>query len=137
MTENTTNTVLKPWTWGDAWGFVPAVVSTGTRRTVHVAGQCDQSREDGSPYHPGDMAAQVAGAIDNVEAVLAAAELTLADVVRLNYYVTDIEAFNAVPHDMHVGRLQAARCFPASTLLGVSALAMPGMLVELEATAVA
>jgi enamine deaminase RidA (YjgF/YER057c/UK114 family) len=115
---------------------VPAVVSTGARRTVHVAGQCDQSREDGSPFHPDDMAAQVTGALDNVEAVLAAADLTLADVVRLNYYVTDVEAFNAVPHEAHVGRLRAARCFPASTLLGVSALAMPGMVVEIEATAV-
>jgi enamine deaminase RidA (YjgF/YER057c/UK114 family) len=133
MTEKT---IVKPWDWGDQWGFVPAV-STVARRTVHVAGQCDQSREDGSPFHPGDMAAQVAGALDNVEAVLAATDLTLADVVRLNYYVTDVEAFNAVPHDTHIGRLRAARCFPASTLLGVTALAMPGMLVEIEATAVA
>ena len=132
-----TNDIIKPWDWGDAWGFVPAVVTTDARRIVHVAGQCDQSRENGSPLHPGDMAAQIAGAIDNLEAVLAAAGLALADVVRLNYYVTDIAAFNAVPHEAHIGRLQAANCRPASTLLGVTGLAMPGMMVEIEATAVA
>lgn len=132
-----TNTIVKPWDWGDQWGFVPAVECTDARRVVHIAGQCDQSRRNGSPRHAGDMPAQVAGAIDNLEAVLAAADLTLADVVRLNYYVTDVEAFNAVPHDVHVGRLQAAGCFPASTLLGITALAMPGMMIELEATAVA
>lgn len=129
--------IVKPWDWGDAWGFVPAVDSRDVRRIVHVAGQCDQSRADGSPRHVGDMAAQVAGALDNVAAVLAAAGLTLADVVRLNYYVTDIAAFNAVPHAAHIGRLQAAGCRPASTLLGVTALAMPSMMVEIEATAVA
>lgn len=130
------NTMIKPWSWGDKWGFVPAVSSTGTARIVHCAGQCDQSREDGHPLHPGDMAAQISGAIDNLEAVLAAAGMTLSDVVRLNYYVTDIEAFNAVPHEAHIGRLRDAGCHPASTLVGVTGLAMPGMMVEIEATAI-
>jgi enamine deaminase RidA (YjgF/YER057c/UK114 family) len=130
------NIIVKPWDWGDKWGFVPGVVSAETRRIMHVAGQCDQSRKDGSPYHPGDMSAQIAGAIDNLEAVLAEAGFKLSDVVRLNYYVTDVAAFNAVPHDAHIGRLKAAGCFPASTLLGITELAMPGMMVEIEATAV-
>lgn len=129
--------IILPWTWGDKWGFVPAVESTGFTRIIHCAGQCDQSRVDGHPYHLDDMNAQVSGAIDNVEAVLASAGLTLANVVRLNYYVTDMPAFNAVPDEMHIGRLRNAGCRPASTLLGVSALAIPGMMVEIEATAVA
>ena len=130
------NSIIEPWDWGDAWGFVPAVASTGVTRVVHCAGQCDQSSEDGHPFHPGDMAAQISGAIDNLEAVLVASELALSDVVRLNYYVTDIDAFNSVPQAAHIGRLKAAGCRPASTLLGVTALAMPGMMVEIEATAV-
>lgn len=129
--------IISPWTWGDAWGFVPGVDTTGHTRVVHLAGQCDQSREDGHPLHVGDMAAQVSGALDNVEAVLAEVGLSLVDVVRLNYYVTDVEAFNAVPEEAHIGRLRAAGCRPASTLLGISQLAMPGMMVEIEATAVA
>ena len=55
--------------------------------------------------------------------------------VRLNYYVTDIPAFlAAVPV---VGeRLKAARCKPASTLLGITRLAEPEWMIEIEATAV-
>ncbi len=68
--------------------------------------------------------------------VLAAAGLTLADIVRLNYCVTDVPAFlEAVPL---VGpRLRAAGCKPASTLLGIERLAQPGYMIEIEATAAA
>ena len=57
-----------------------------------------------------------------------------ADVVRLNYYVTDIAAFHTAAPKVGV-RLRAADCKPASTLLGVAGLAMPELMIELEATA--
>ena len=83
----------------------------------------------------GDMVSQFHRALDNLEIVLDKAGLTLSDVVRLNYYVTDIPAFlAAVPV---VGeRLKAARCKPASTLLGITRLAEPEWMIEIEATAV-
>ncbi|MGH8597247.1 MAG: RidA family protein, partial [Gammaproteobacteria bacterium] len=65
-----TTTVINPWDWGDAYGFVQGVDSAGATRIVHCAGQGDQSSKDGAPRHAGDMAAQVAGAMDNVERVL-------------------------------------------------------------------
>jgi len=85
---------------------------------------------------PGGMTAQFQKALDNLEAVLALAGLKLGDLVRLNYYVTDIPAFlEAVPV---VGeRLKAAGCKPASTLLGISRLAQPEWMIEIEGTAVA
>jgi hypothetical protein len=46
---------------------------------------------DGNPQHPGDMAVQFELALDNLEAVLAAADMTLANIVRLNVYTTDID----------------------------------------------
>ena len=46
---------------------------------------------DGSPQHPGDMASHLGLAVDNLEAVLAGAEMTLADIVRLNVYTTDVD----------------------------------------------
>jgi enamine deaminase RidA (YjgF/YER057c/UK114 family) len=55
----------------------------------------------------------------------------------LPYCVTDVDAFNAVPEAVHIGRLRDAGCRPASALLGVSRLAFPEMMVEIEATAVA
>ena len=61
--------------------------------------------------------------------------MKLADVVRLNYYVTDTDAFFAAGPTL--GELLAkAECRPASTLLGVQRLAFPEFLIEIEATAV-
>ncbi len=86
--------------------------------------------------HTGDMRAQMALALDNLEAVLREAGLTLADVVRLNYYTTDVDALFGA-YDSVMERLAGAGCRPASTLLGVARLAFPELLVEIEATAVA
>jgi enamine deaminase RidA (YjgF/YER057c/UK114 family) len=125
---------INPWSWQDQFDFSHAIEVTGAQRVVYCAGQisCDA---DGKPLHPGDLLAQFHQALDNLEAVLAAAGLRLADVVRLNYYTTDIPAFlEAVPK---VGvRLKAAGCKPASTLLGIVRLAEPEWMLEIEATAV-
>lgn len=132
-----TNMVINPWTWGNPFGFVQGVDSAGVTRIVHFAGQGDQSNEDGTPRNAGDMAAQVAGAMNNIERVLSEADLTLSDVVRINYYTTDVDAFIAVLRDQLADRLYDAGCRASSTLLGVTRLAFPEMLVEIEVTAVA
>jgi enamine deaminase RidA (YjgF/YER057c/UK114 family) len=67
--------------------------------------------------------------------VLREAGYTLADVVRVNYYTTDIDAFFGAG-DILGERLGAAGIQPASTLLGVTRLAFPELMVEIEATAV-
>jgi enamine deaminase RidA (YjgF/YER057c/UK114 family) len=124
---------INPWTWQDEFDFSQAIELTGAQRTVYCAGQtsCDAN---GRPLHAGDMEAQFHCALDNLEEVLGRTGLTLADVVRLNYYVTNLDAFfEAAPK---VGaRLRAAGCKPTSTLLGVVCLAMPEYLIEIEATA--
>jgi enamine deaminase RidA (YjgF/YER057c/UK114 family) len=55
--------------------------------------------------------------------------------MRLTYYTTDVDAFIAA-HDVVNERLGAAGCRSAGTLVGVTRLAFPELLVELEATAV-
>jgi enamine deaminase RidA (YjgF/YER057c/UK114 family) len=121
-------------TWQDQFDFSQAIATHGAQRVVFCAGQVSVD-QDGRTLHPGDMTAQFHAALDNLEGVLKRAGLELADVVRLNYYVTDVPAFlEAVPA---VGvRLRAAGCKPASTLLGVNRLAQLDWLIEIEATAV-
>jgi enamine deaminase RidA (YjgF/YER057c/UK114 family) len=80
------------------------------------------------------MRAQVGLAMDNVEAVLAGADMTLADVVRFNIYTTDVDELLSC-FDVIAGRFGAAGVQPPSTLLGVTRLASPDLMVELEATA--
>lgn len=125
--------IVNPWSWQDAFGFVQANEVAGAGRTIFCAGQTSVD-ENGSPLHPGDMRAQLECALDNLELVLEAAGARLSDVVRLNYFTTDTQALLGTWETLAT-RLERADCRPASTLLGVQALAFPELLVELEATA--
>lgn len=128
-------TAVNPVTWSQEMGFNQGEVVSGQTRTLYISGQTAMSR-DGRPEHEGDIAAQLALAVDNLEAVLAEAGITLANLVRLNVYATDVDAL--FPHyGVLAGRLGAAGVAPTTTMLGVSRLAIPGQLVELEGTAVA
>jgi enamine deaminase RidA (YjgF/YER057c/UK114 family) len=127
--------VVNPWTWQDPLGFVQANKTTGAVRIAMCAGQLSVDA-DGRPLHPGDMSAQIEQALDNVETVLHEAVLKFSDVVRLNYYVTDIDEFIAAGATLS-RRLLAGDCRPASTLLNVVRLAYPESMVEIEATALA
>jgi enamine deaminase RidA (YjgF/YER057c/UK114 family) len=126
---------VNPWSWQDNFGFSQAIEFSGQERVLVCAGQTSVD-ENGTPVHAGDMSAQVGKALDNVEAVLDKAGMSLGNVVRLNIYTTDVDAiFPALP--LWASRLKAAGCQPASTLLGVQRLAFPELMVELEATAIA
>jgi enamine deaminase RidA (YjgF/YER057c/UK114 family) len=81
------------------------------------------------------MAAQVHQSFGNLEVVLKTAGFSLADVMRLNYYTTDVDRLLGV-YESLTTRLAAAGCRPASTLCGVTRLAFPELLIEIEATAV-
>ena len=128
-------TAINPVTWSVDMRFNQGEVVTGTTRMLFVSGQTAMG-PDGRPQHDGDLAAQLALAADNLEAVLHAADMTLAHLVRLNVYSTDVDAL--MPHyGILAGRLGAAGVAPTTTMLGVTRLAVPGQLVELEGTAVA
>jgi enamine deaminase RidA (YjgF/YER057c/UK114 family) len=126
--------IINPWTWQDQFGYVQANDISRAQRTLFLAGQTSVD-EEGRPIHPDDMAAQIAQALDNLEAVLREAGAALSDVVRLNLYTTDVDRLLEA-HGTFAGRLAEAECRPASTLLGVTGLAFPELLVEIEATAV-
>ncbi|MEU4155217.1 RidA family protein [Actinoplanes sp. NPDC026670] len=125
---------VNPWPWSVELGFNQGEVASGQRRTLYCSGQTAMDA-DGKPQHDGDMAGQLALSLANLEAVLAEAGMSLANVVRLNVYTTDVDAL--FPHyGVLAGRLGAAGVAPATTMLGVTRLAIPGQMIELEATAV-
>ncbi len=127
-------TAVNPVPWSLALGFNQGELVVGPTRTLYCSGQTAMS-DDGRPLHPGDMAAQLGLAVDNLEAVLAAAGMALSHLVRLSVYTTDVDAL--FPHyGVLAGRLGAAGVAPTTTMLGVTRLAVPGQLVELEGTAV-
>ncbi|HEY5640024.1 MAG TPA: RidA family protein [Dehalococcoidia bacterium] len=89
--------------------------------------------DDGTVVGPDDMYAQAKQAIANIETALREAGASLADVVRTRTFVTDISRFGEVAraHSEAFGEVR-----PAATLVAVTALAGPEMLVEIEADAV-
>jgi len=126
---------VNPWKWQDQFGFSQAIEVKGAERVLYCAGQTS-TNADGSVKHAGDMKGQINLALDNLEIVLKQAGMTLSNVVRLNYYTPSVDALFE-HYGALVGRLSAAGCQPASTLLGVTRLAFPELLIEIEATAVA
>jgi enamine deaminase RidA (YjgF/YER057c/UK114 family) len=124
---------VNPWKWQDQFAFAQGQEVTGGNRVLFCAGQTSVDPR-GNPLHEGDMRGQIGQAFDNLETVLGEAGMDLSNVVRLNYYVTDLDAYFEA-HEAVATRLGDAR--PAGTLLGVSRLAFPPLLVEIEATAVA
>lgn len=127
-------TPVNPWPWSLDYGFNQAEMVEGATRELYLSGQAAMG-PDGQPMHAGDMAAQLTLSLDNLEAVLAEAGMSLSDVVRLNIYTTDVDALFA-NYGIIAERTGTAGVAPPGTLLGVARLAFPEMMVELEATAV-
>lgn len=128
-------TAVNPVTWSQEMGFNQGEVISGETRTLYISGQTAMNK-DGQPEHDGDVEAQLALAVANLEAVLAEAGMSLENLVRLNVYTTDVDAL--FPHyGVLAGKLGAAGVAPTTTMLGVTRLAIPGQMVELEGTAVA
>lgn len=107
------------------------VQSPAGARWLHVAGQVG-IRPDGAI--PDGVAAQTAGAFDNIKAILADAGMDMNDVVKVTVYLTrdDPESIRAYREARDEAQGDAR---PASTLVVVTALAHPDWLVEVEAIA--
>src|SRR3954470_16436337 len=111
--------------------FSQAVIASGTR-TIYVSGQVSID-ERGAVVGAGDLAAQTTQAMRNVGLALAAAGASYADIVKITTFVVNYQP----DHRAIIGTARAAFFgdgkLPASTLIGIAALALPEWLVEIEA----
>jgi 2-iminobutanoate/2-iminopropanoate deaminase len=115
-------------------GFSQAVAASG-RRTLYVSGQ--------TAWDPGkrlvggaDLEAQARQALTNLRAVVEAAGAALEHVVSVRLYVVDYQPEKAAPISRVFREFFTGEVKPACTWIGVAALADPGFLIEVEATAV-
>ena len=125
-------TQLNPWTWQDNFGFSQGWKVDEGKSVIFVSGQASISGE-GVVMHAEDFAAQVRLTFENLKIVLEQAGASLEDVVKLGAYFVDIgklPEYGAVQAEFFKGKM------PAQTAVGVSGLALPGMMIEVEAYAV-
>ena len=126
---------INPTDWLGAFHINHGIEVTGGQRVLYLSGQTSNG-PDGAPLHAGDIVAQFRVAWSNLKDALAAADMTTANIVRLNFYTTDVTAFMAQAGEL-VPIYAGDGCKPVATLLGVTALFEPEIMLELEATAVA
>jgi enamine deaminase RidA (YjgF/YER057c/UK114 family) len=124
--------ILQPPGWPRPRGYSNGMMARGTMIvTGGMIGWDAQGRMAAG------FAAQTAQALRNIVAVLAEARVTPAQIVRMNWYVTDMDAYRAAQADLGaVWRDAMGRVFPAMAVIGVQALVERDALVEIEATAV-
>lgn len=117
--------------------YAQVAVATGSR-TAYLSGQVARDA-DGNPVGAGDLAAQVEQIYLNLAAALAGVGGTFDDIARLTCYVVDWRP-EKMPQLIEGATRAAARLginpLRAITLIGVSALAEPDLLIEIEAVAV-
>lgn len=99
---------------------------------IYVAGQPGLD-ENSQPVAPGDIVAQTERAYENLKRVLEEAGASLTDIVKMDIYVTDINAFGKT---REVRRRYFGSHYPASTAVQVDKLIPEGSMVEISAIAV-
>ena len=127
-----THRVLLPQGWPRPKGYANGIAAKGT--TVFLGGQIGWNEK--GVFAPG-FVGQVRQALENIVHLLAEAGATPETVVRLNWFVTDLGAYNGSLKDIgKVYRDVFGAHYPAMTLVAVAGLVEPDALVEIEATAV-
>ena len=123
------------WTKG-IFSEAVTVTNVGNAKFVYLAGVGaeDENGQRGTIRHPGDFLEQCKYAYDKIKRVLAHHGATLGDVVKITTYMTDLR--HRLTMGKCIGELWGGVRFPVHTLIGVSALAFPEMIVEVDVTAI-
>jgi enamine deaminase RidA (YjgF/YER057c/UK114 family) len=122
---------INPWSWQDRFGFSQGWRVDGARSVVFLAGQAAIS-SDGEVVGAGDFEVQTRRTFENLRTVLEQAGASFDDVPKVTAYLTDltrIQDYARVRDEFITGPP------PASTAVEVSSLALPGMLIEVDAIA--
>ena len=113
-------------------GAFSSGVEAPSGRTVYVSGQVSMDAE-GNVVGEGDIKAQTEAVLEHVKTVVEEAGGGMEDIVKLTVFITDMGLYDEI-HE--VRRRYFEEPFPASSMVEVSALIDPRLLIEIEAVAV-
>ena len=119
----TENDWLEPYKIALAWKVGDLIFTSGQAAIT----------EQGEIVGLGDFDAQVEQTMKNVARVLELSGSSLRDIVKVNIYVTDMQYF---PNVLKLRETYFTNPWPADTIVEVSSLAIPGLMIEVDATAV-
>ena len=132
------NRKINPWTWQDAFGFSQAIETTGHKRVLRCSGQTSVERERRADARRRHRGAGRRWRLDNLEAVLKAADMTLANVVRLNLYTHGHRRRACSTTAVLAERPgRGWQCSPPSRCSAWRGCSLPELMIEMEADAVA
>lgn len=131
-------TNVNPWDWSKGiYNQGRVIEGESATRTLITAGQVAWKDDPDHPLtvseaHPGDFRAQFERALWSLDQVLAEAGMGRDDIQHIKFYVTDMEAAMANLDVMtdYLGENQ-----PPQSLIGIKALALPELMIEIEAVA--
>ncbi len=127
-----TLTILQPAGWPRPRGYANGMVGAG--RVVLLAGQIGW---DAQGRFAEGLVAQTAQALRNIRTLLAEAGGSPADIARMTWFVTDMQAYRTAGAPLGAAwRDVMGRHYPAMSVVGVASLVEPDALVEIEATAI-
>ncbi len=130
---------VNPTEWGLRWSMNQGEVVEGLTRYLHFSGQVALEADPSSDLGvrvvgEGDLRAQLAAALQNVDEILQLAGMSRSDLLSLRFFTTDVDGVMA-NYDVYTDWIGEAGVMPPQTLLGVARLALPELLIEVEATA--
>jgi enamine deaminase RidA (YjgF/YER057c/UK114 family) len=123
--------LLNPSALHPAPGFSHIAVATGSR-TIYFAGQVALDA-DFRIIGANDLRAQTVAAMRNLETAMREVDVTWDDIVRRTIYTTTPTEFETITSG--IDEVTGGAGHPAQTIAGAAGLALPGLLIEIEATA--
>lgn len=114
-------------------------VIEGAKRTLVLSGQVSLTPDADAPFgvvvkHPNDMRAQFQESLNNIDEVLERAGMTRDDIIHMRFFVTDMQA-GLEHYEVFLEWLGESENRPPQSLIGISELFLPELMIEIEATA--
>jgi enamine deaminase RidA (YjgF/YER057c/UK114 family) len=125
---------IDPWGGWDQYASVPAIEVINPTHILTCSGMCAPNEHGRSVLPPEDVTGQISAALDQVDTLLHASGYVLADVIRMNIYTLNVDAVMA-SYEIIAKRLKAAGASVAGSLVGVTKLGLPDLVIEIQVTA--
>ncbi|MFV1988292.1 MAG: RidA family protein [Gemmatimonadota bacterium] len=132
-------TSVNPWEWGLPLSLDQGELIEGVTTHLHCSGQvavapAPETEMGFTVLHPNEIRGQMEATLANVDAVLTAGGMDRSNILSIRFFTTDVDGF-LENYDVYASWIAEAGTRPPQSLLGVSRLVLPDLVVEIEVVA--